>query len=155
MLCGEPLPKFWTGPPSSNGLQPPQNGGRAPPRGREAGRGAPCARSAGEGRRPRRLVTEWNERQSQRAPLLFSPTIGAAVAPQHWFLHVRCPGCCCTIGRPAAARSASRYDGDWLIPALSCRTCRPHAPFAELVKLSPRSIAGEMREERRKHVLGD
>ena len=25
-------------------------------------------------------MTEWNERQAQRAPLLFSPTIGAAVA---------------------------------------------------------------------------
>jgi hypothetical protein len=25
-----------------------------------------------------------------------------------------------------------------LIPALSCRSCRPHAPFAELVCLSPR-----------------
>ncbi len=24
-----------------------------------------------------RLVTEWNERQAQRAPLLFSPTIGS------------------------------------------------------------------------------
>ncbi|MGA9891620.1 MAG: hypothetical protein WBQ55_04465, partial [Xanthobacteraceae bacterium] len=35
-----------------------------------------------------RLVTEWNERQAQRAPLLFSPTIGAAIAAQHWHLHV-------------------------------------------------------------------
>jgi hypothetical protein len=42
-----------------------------------------------------------------------------------------------------------------LIPALSCRNCRPHAPFAELVKLSPRSIAEEMREEHRKLVLGE
>jgi hypothetical protein len=29
-----------------------------------------------------------------------------------------------------------------------------NAPFAELVKLSPRSIADEMREEYRKRVLG-
>jgi hypothetical protein len=28
-------------------------------------------------------------------------------------------------------------------------------PFAEFVKLSPRSIADEMREEHRKRVLGD
>lgn len=34
-----------------------------------------------------------------------------------------------------------------LIPALSCRACRPHAPFSELVKLSPTSIAGDLREE--------
>jgi hypothetical protein len=42
-----------------------------------------------------------------------------------------------------------------LIPGLSCRQCRPHAPFAELVKLSPRSIADEMRAEHRKRVLGE
>jgi hypothetical protein len=42
-----------------------------------------------------------------------------------------------------------------LIPKLSCRNCRPHAPFAELVKLSPTSIAGELREEHRRRVLGD
>jgi hypothetical protein len=28
----------------------------------------------------RRLVVEWNDRQAQRAPLLFSPTIGAVAA---------------------------------------------------------------------------
>jgi hypothetical protein len=31
-----------------------------------------------------------------------------------------------------------------LIPSLSCRACRPHVPLAELVKLSPTSIAGEL-----------
>jgi hypothetical protein len=30
-----------------------------------------------------------------------------------------------------------------------------HAPFAELVKVSPRSIADEMREEHRRRVLGE
>jgi hypothetical protein len=42
-----------------------------------------------------------------------------------------------------------------LIPALSCRLCRPHAPFAELLRLSPMSIADEMREEHRRRVHGD
>jgi hypothetical protein len=42
-----------------------------------------------------------------------------------------------------------------LIPALSCRSCRPNAPFAELVRLSRTSIADEMREEYRRRVLGD
>lgn len=32
---------------------------------------------------------------------------------------------------------------------------RPHAPFAELLKQSPRSIAGEKREEHRRRVLGE
>jgi hypothetical protein len=103
-----------------------------------------------------RLVTEWNGRQAHRAPLLFSPTIGAAVAAQHWYLWVRCPGCCTT--QAVDLRLLDRHPDTMvtgLIPALSCRTCRPHAPFAELVKLSPRSIADEIREERRKRVLGE
>jgi hypothetical protein len=101
-----------------------------------------------------RFVTEWNERQAQLAPRLFSPTIGAAIAAQHWYLWVRCPGC---------TQSVDLRRLDWhpdtmvtsLIPKLSCRNCRPHAPFAELVKLSPTSIAGEMREEHRKRLLGE
>jgi hypothetical protein len=42
-----------------------------------------------------------------------------------------------------------------LIPMLSCRSCRPNTPFAELVRLSPKSIADEMREEHRRRVLGE
>ncbi len=86
--------------------------------------------------------------------MLFSPTIGAAIAAWHWYLWVRCPACRTTSGidlrtldrhRDAAVSS--------LIPALSCRSCRPHAPFAELVRLSRTSIADEMREQRRLRVL--
>jgi hypothetical protein len=33
-----------------------------------------------------RLVVAWNERQAERMPMLFSPTIGAATASRHWFL---------------------------------------------------------------------
>src|SRR4029077_8201802 len=42
-----------------------------------------------------------------------------------------------------------------LIPALSCRSCLPDAPFAELVRLSRKSIADEMREQHRRRVPGD
>ena len=42
-----------------------------------------------------------------------------------------------------------------LIPALSCRSCLPNAPFAELVRLSRTSIADEMWEEHRRRVLGE
>jgi hypothetical protein len=42
-----------------------------------------------------------------------------------------------------------------LIPVLSCRSCRPNAPFAELVRLSRMSIADEMREEHRRRALGE
>jgi hypothetical protein len=103
-----------------------------------------------------RLIAAWNERQAKRMPMLFSPTIGAAVAAHYWFLWVRCPACQ-TINaidlrtldhhRDAAVTS--------LIPALSCRSCRPNAPFAELVRLSRTSIADEMREEHRRRVLGE
>jgi len=40
-----------------------------------------------------RLVAAWNERQAKRMPMLFAPTIGAAIAARHWWLWVRCPAC--------------------------------------------------------------
>jgi hypothetical protein len=41
-----------------------------------------------------RLIVAWNERQAKRMPMIFSPTIGAAIAAGYWFLWVRCPACC-------------------------------------------------------------
>jgi hypothetical protein len=101
-----------------------------------------------------RLIATWNERQAKRMPMIFSPTIGAAVTARYWFLWVRCPACRTTNAidlrtldrhRDAAVTS--------LIPSLSCRSCRPNAPFAELVRLSRTSIADEMRDEYRRRVL--
>ena len=37
-----------------------------------------------------RLIAAWNERQAKRMPMLFSPTIGAAITAGYWFLWVRC-----------------------------------------------------------------
>jgi hypothetical protein len=97
-----------------------------------------------------------NERQAKRMPMLFSPTIGAAIAAGFWFLWVRCPACRTinaidlrTLDRHRDAAVTS------LIPALSCRSCRPNAPFAELVRLLQKSIADEMRDEHRRRVLGE
>ena len=87
-------------------------------------------------------------------PMLFSPTIGAAITAGYWFLWVCCPACRTTNAidlrtldrhRDAAVTS--------LIPALSCRSCRPNAPFAELVRLSRTSIADEMRIEHTRRVM--
>ena len=50
-----------------------------------------------------RLIAAWNERQAKRMPMLFSPTIGAAIAAGYWFLWVRCPAC-----RTKCNRSADR-----------------------------------------------
>jgi hypothetical protein len=103
-----------------------------------------------------RLIAAWNERQEKRMPMLFSPTIGTAVTAGYWFLWVRCPACRTinaidlrTLDRHPNAAVTS------LIPALSCRSCRPNAPFAELVGLSRTSIADEMRIEHTRRVLGE
>jgi hypothetical protein len=70
-----------------------------------------------------RLIAAWNERQARRMPMLFSPTIGAAMTAGYWFLWVRCPACRTTnaidlrrLDRHRAAAVSS------LIPALSCRS---------------------------------
>jgi hypothetical protein len=102
-----------------------------------------------------RLVAVWNERQKQQMPMLFSPTIGAAIAAGYWFLCVRCPACR-TISAIDLRTLDRHHDAaiTSLIPALSCRSCRPNAPFAELVQRSRKSIADEMREEHQRRVLG-
>jgi hypothetical protein len=40
-----------------------------------------------------RLIGAWNERQALRAPMIFSPTIGAAIRAGYWFVWARCPAC--------------------------------------------------------------
>jgi hypothetical protein len=101
-----------------------------------------------------RLVAVWNERQVKRMPMLFSPTIGAAISAGFWFLWVRCPACR-TINAIDLRTLDRHHDAavTSLIPALSCRSCQPNAPFAELVRLSRNSIADELREEHRRRVL--
>jgi hypothetical protein len=95
------------------------------------------------------LIAVWNERQAKRMPMLFSPTIGAAITAGYWFLRARCPAC-----RTTGDVDLRRLD--WhrgaavtaLTPALSCRSCRPNAPFAELLSLSKSSLAEEYYAER-------
>ena len=103
-----------------------------------------------------RLVAAWNERQAKRMPMLFSPTIGCALKARHWS--------CGSVVLPPAQRKrwtsvpwiathGPRFSS--LIPALSCRACRPHAPFAELVRLSDKSIADELRDEHARRIFGE
>ena len=120
---------------------------------------AAAARRATEGQvveDAERLIEAWNARQAKRMPMLFSPTIGAAIAARHWYLWVRCPACRTTNAidlRPLDRHPDAAITS--LLPALSCRSCRPNAPFAELVRLSPKSIADEMRQEHTRRALGD
>ena len=103
-----------------------------------------------------RLIAAWSERQAKRMPMIFSPTIGAAITARYWFLWVRCPACRSTSSidlrrldrHPDAAVTS-------LIPVLSCRSCQPNASFAELVRLSRTSIADEMRIEHTRRILGE
>jgi len=103
-----------------------------------------------------RLVAAWNERQAKHMPMLFSPTIGCALKARHWFLWVRRPACRTiqsvdlrTLDRHPFAALTS------LIPALSCRSCRPHAPFAELICLADKSVADGLYEEHTRRALGE
>ena len=102
-----------------------------------------------------RLITAWNERQARRMPLLFTPTIGAALVSRHHFLWVYCPACRTT--RDIDLRTLDRHRDATvtsLIPSLSCRSSRPHPPFAELLRLSKTSIADERRIGHTRRVLG-
>jgi hypothetical protein len=129
----------------------------------ESERKAAAAKEA-EARRPlgpqiladaERLVATWNARQEAHMPMLFSPTIGAAIAARHWFLWVRCPACRTVSG--IDLRTLDRHPDATvtsLIPALSCRSCRPHAPFAELVRLSERRITDELNLSRNQAIIG-
>jgi hypothetical protein len=101
-----------------------------------------------------RLIAAWNERQAIGALMIFSPTIGAAIAAGCWFLWALpgLPNDQCN--RLADARSSPRRCGD-----------KPHSravlprgratPFAELVRLSRTSIGDEMREEHQGRLLGE
>jgi hypothetical protein len=102
------------------------------------------------------LVEAWNSRQAAHMPMLFSPTIEAGITAGYWFLWARCPAC-----RTTGDVDLRRLD--WhrgaavtaLIPALSCRSCRPNAPFAELVCMSKSSVAEEYYAERSGNRVGE
>jgi len=103
-----------------------------------------------------RLIVAWNGRQAKRMPMPFAPTIGAAVAARHWFLWVRCPACRTTNAIDLRTLDRHPYAAiTSLIPSLSCRSCRPNAPFAELVQLSRLSVTDEWNVERGRAVLGE
>ena len=85
-----------------------------------------------------RLITAWNEQQARRMPMLFSPTIGAAITAGYWFLWVRCPACRTinaidlrTLDRHPDAAVTSLIPGIVLplVPA-ECAIRRARAPIA-------------------------
>jgi hypothetical protein len=89
-------------------------------------------------------------------PLLFAPTVGAALKARHHLLWVYCPACRTTGGidlRTLDRHRDATVDQPYPIAVMSL--VRPNAPFAELVRLSKTSIADEMRIEHTRRVLGE
>ena len=66
-----------------------------------------------------RLIAARNERQAKRMPILFSPTIGAAITAGYWFLWVRCPACR-TIN-PSSRRGGKRHISTALMSPNECK----------------------------------
>jgi hypothetical protein len=72
-----------------------------------------------------RLIAAWNERQAISAPMIFSPTIGAAIRTGYWFLWVRCPACQ-TLRH--ARRGRRGQESGKLGGAGSCKRCQGATP---------------------------
>jgi hypothetical protein len=100
-----------------------------------------------------RLIAAWNERRPTECRYCFH----RRSAPPSELAIGFCGYAVQRAGQSAPLTCARHPDAavTSLIPALSCRSCRPNAPFAELVRLSGTSIADEMREEHRRRVLGE
>jgi hypothetical protein len=86
-------------------------------------------------REAKRVVGIWNARHV--ANLWYHHTIGAAMASECAWLRFYCPACR-QIGQ-VDLRKLDRRRGatvESLIPAFSCRRCRPNPPFAKLLGLA-------------------
>jgi hypothetical protein len=94
-----------------------------------------------------RLIAAWNERQALRAPMIFSPTIGAAIAAGYWFLGALpgLPNDQCN--RSADTRSSPRRCGDKPHP----RAILSILPAERAVR---RSCAPVADEHRRRNARG-
>ena len=83
------------------------------------------------------LIEAWNARIAAGMPMLASPLIGPAIAAGYPFLRCYCPGC--RTERTLDLRTLDRHPFGAvtsLIPALSCKMCRPHPPFAKIAGLA-------------------
>jgi len=86
-----------------------------------------------------RLIDAWNERQAKRMPMLFSPTIGAAITAGCWLLWVRCPGLPhdernrSSHARPSSRRGRDRPHSSIVLPLMPAERaiCRARAAIAD------------------------
>ena len=102
-----------------------------------------------------RVIAAWNERQARRLPMVFVPTIGAALSTRHHFVWVHCRDC--RAVRDVDLRMVNR-DRDaavtCLTAELSCASCGPKAPFPqELLRLSKTNVADDVRKANARRVI--
>ena len=92
-----------------HGLQQAQNGERARGRGGKGGRSPPRTRPANTGR-CRAPGRELERAARAHVPMLFWPTIGAAITAWHWFRWARCPARWTSTGSTSSRRCGDEPD---------------------------------------------
>jgi|SRR5262245_37275632 len=97
------------------------------------------------------IIEAWNDRLVSGRRALFSLTIGAATIAGYRWLTVLCPSCG-TLKDIDLAKIDRHPDASImsLIPELSCRNCRPNAPFAQLKRLSRNDVQPAQASSRKK-----
>jgi len=83
------------------------------------------------------IIAAWNERIAAGQPMLFAPSIKAALAAEYFWLGVYCPGC--RTETAIDLRSVDRHPEaavTSLILALRCRICGRQGPLPTLTGLS-------------------
>jgi hypothetical protein len=94
-----------------------------------------------------RVIAAWNDRQARHLPMLFAPTIGAALVTRHHFLWVHCRGCRTVRDVDLRMLDCNR---DVAVTGLSsellCSACGSKATFPqELLRLSKTSVVEDVR----------
>jgi hypothetical protein len=95
-----------------------------------------------------RMIAVWNERQARHLPMLFAPTIAAALGTRHHFVWVHCRGCRSVRDVDLRMINCDRDAAvTCLASELSCNSCGPKATFPqELLRLSKTGIVDEARK---------
>lgn len=102
-----------------------------------------------------RLIAAWNDARARRTPMLFAPTIAAALSARHHFLWVHCPAC--RAVRDVDLRTLNRNHDSTvtgLTSEIACGSCKSKAIFPqELLRLSKTSVVEAVRKVCMRRVL--
>jgi len=102
-----------------------------------------------------RVIAVWNERQAHHLPMLFAPTVAAALSTRHHFVWVHCRGCRSVRDVDLRMINCDRAAAvTCLTSELSCGSCGPKATFPqELLRLSKTGIADEARKANARRTM--